>query len=70
MDILYLATSNVSIWALIFHGDRLLFWRWGRGSSAVGEAEGRSPPGTGLGGLGGWEVIPGFLVVCGVLEPC
>lgn len=26
MDILYLALSNVSIWALIFHGEQLLFW--------------------------------------------
>lgn len=25
MDILYLATSNVSIWALIFHGEQLLY---------------------------------------------
>lgn len=26
MDILYLAVANVSIWALIFHGEQLLFW--------------------------------------------
>lgn len=40
------------------------------GAMLWGKQRGEALLALGWGGLGGWEGIPGFLVVCGVLEPC
>lgn len=59
MDILYLATSNVSIWALIFHGEQLLFWCSAASgqTAAAGEPSRRNPPQEALSLWGGQAVL-------------